>query len=152
MQQLERLQSIIPEVNISYDHLMPKKLSGLYFDNHIKLNAQNDYYKNVEVLGEEIGHHYTSHGHIMDYSKIDNMRQELRARRLGIHLVMPLEKLIECYEHGHWGDIYAMCLHLEIDRSFFYRAIEDYKKQFGSHVHYDGYRIEFEPLKIERVK
>lgn len=151
MQQLERLKSRIPEIHISYDHLMPKGLSGLYTNRNIRLNAKNDYYKNVSVLAEEIGHYHTSYGDITDYSNLDNMRQELRARRFGIKLILPLEKLIECYEAGLWGDIYAMCLHLEIDRSYFKEAVEDYKKQFGHYVKYDGYLIEFEPLNIKRL-
>ena len=39
----------------------------------------------------------------------------------------------------------------EIDRSYFEEAIEDYKRQFGSYVKYDGYLIEFEPLKIKKI-
>lgn len=151
MQQLEKLRSLIPEVDISYDYLMPKGLSGLYYDKNIKLNATNDYYTNVSVLAEEIGHYYTSVGDITNYENVDNMRQELRARREAIKLILPLESIIGCYESGHWGDIYAMCLHLEIDRSYFTEAIEDYKKKFGSYVEYDGYLIEFEPLEIRRV-
>lgn len=150
MQQLEKLRSLIPEVDISYDHLMPKGLSGLYYDKNIKLNATNDYYTNVSVLAEEIGHYFTSYGDITDYKHVDNMRQELRARREAIKLILPLESIIECYESGYWGDIYAMCLHLEIDRSYFYEAIKDYKMKFGSYIMYDGYLIEFEPLKIEK--
>jgi hypothetical protein len=151
VQQLERLISRVPEVNITHDYLMPKSLDGIYYDDNIRLNANNDYYKNVAVLAEEIGHYYTSSGHITNYRDINNMRQEIRARRVGIKLVLPLENLIDCYEKGHWGDLYAMCLHLEIDRSYFEEAIEDYKRQFGSYVKYDGYLIEFEPLKIKRI-
>lgn len=148
MQQLEKLIAQVPEVNISYDHFMPKALKGFYYDNNINLNPENDYYQNVAVLAEEIGHYYTSYGDITDYSKIDNMKQEFKARREAIKLVIPLEKIIECYELGIWGDIHEMCNHLEVDYEFLKYAIEDYKKKFGSYVKYDGYKIEFEPLRI----
>ena len=89
------------------------------------------------------------------YSKEDNInaaRQELKARRFGFKLAVPLEKLIKCYKQGVWGDVYEMCLTMQIDRSYFYAAIEDYKKQFGTYVKYDGYYIQFEPLDILEIK
>lgn len=150
MQQFEKLLTKIPDVSISYDNFMPKGLAGLYEPNKIRLNPKNDYYKNVSVLAEEIGHYYTSHGVITDYSNIDNMKQEHKARRYAVKLVMPLEKLIECFEENIWGDEYEICSHLEITPDFFQFAVEDYKKQFGAYVKYGKYLIRFEPLSIER--
>lgn len=151
MKKLEKLQSLIPEVSVSYDHFMPKGLSGFYEPNKIRLNSRNDYYKNVEVLAEEIGHHFTSYGDISDYRMIKNMQQEHRARRYAIKLIMPLEKLIECYELNVWGDKYEICIHLEITPEYFDSAVKDYIKKFGHYVKYDGYKISFEPLSIEKL-
>lgn len=151
MQKLEKLMSTVPEVNVNYDHLMPKSLKGLYYDENIKLNTRNNYYQNVEVLAEEIGHYKTSFGHIHDYSKVTNMKQEHVARRYAIKLIMPLEKLIECYEQGIWGDKYEVCEHLEITTNFFDKAIEDYKKKFGYYVKYSGYYINFADLEINKL-
>lgn len=151
MQKLEKLMMKIPDVQVMYDQYMPKGLSGLYEPNKIRLNSSNCYYKNVEVLAEEIGHHYTSHGVITDYTNIDHMKQEHKARRYAVKLVMPLEKLIECYEQNVWGDMYELCAYLEITPDFFAYALEDYKKQFGSYVKYGGYLIEFDPLKLKKV-
>lgn len=151
MQQLEKLIAQVPEINISYDRFMPKSLKGLYYDNNIKLNPSNDYYYNVGILAEEIGHHMTSYGNITDYSKVNNMKQELKARRAAIKLVIPLERLIECYELNIWGDKYEICSYLEITPDFFNTAVEDYIKKFGKYVKYDGYRISFEPLSIKKL-
>lgn len=151
MQKLEQLTSIIPDVKVTYDHLMPKALAGLYSTNRIRLNARNDYYKNVEVLAEEIGHHYTSFGDISDYSNINSMKQEHRARRYAIKLILPLEKLIECYHSDVWGDKYEICTHLEITPEYFDSAVKDYIKKFGHYVKYDGYKISFEPLSIKKL-
>lgn len=151
MQQLEKLIAQVPEVNIAYDQFMPRNLKGLYFDNNIRLNMNNDYYQNVGILAEEIGHYKTSYGHIQDYSKIENMKQENRARRYAIKLVMPLEKLIECFNMNIWGDKYEVCNYLEITPEFFDSAVEDYIKKFGKYVKYDGYKIYFEPLNITKL-
>lgn len=139
-----------------------RKVKGLYKrDKHLPnglvlLNDEYDHYIQNGVLAEEIGHHETSYGKITGvYSKQDNInaaRQELKARRYGFKLAVPLEKLIKCYKQGIWGDIYEMCLLMQIDRSYFYEAIEDYKKQFGNFVKYDGYFIQFEPLQINKIK
>lgn len=151
MQKLEQLASKVPEVDVDSRSLLPKGLSGIYYDYKIKLSHENDYYKNIEVLAEEIGHYYTSNGNITNYKSINNMRQEVRARRFGVKLVLPLESLIDCYKKGMWGDISSMCLHLEINAEYFEDAIKNYKEQFGSYVKYDGYLIEFEPLDIKEV-
>lgn len=160
MQLRERLLDPYPNMTIEYDEDMPAKMGGLYeryfeYPNGIiTITNKLNYYIQNGHLAEEIGHHETSYGDILSvYNKqynVDSARQELRARRFGHKLILPLEKLIECYKKGLWGDIYEMCLHLEIDRVHFNEAIEDYKAKFGLYVRYSGYLIQFEPLKIEK--
>ncbi|PKE17802.1 ImmA/IrrE family metallo-endopeptidase [Macrococcoides caseolyticum] len=160
MQLRERLLDPYPNMVIEYDEDMPVKMGGLYeryfeYPNGIITLADRlNYYMQNGHLAEEIGHHETSYGDITNAYRrqynVDAARQELRARRYGHKLILPLERLIKCYEHGHWGDIYEMCLCLEIDRSHFKNIIDDYKSKFGQYVKYDGYRIQFEPLKIEK--
>lgn len=160
MQVREKLLSNYPKLTIEIDDELPSKLGGLYEryidcpHGNIVLSGKIDYYIQNGHLAEEIGHHETSYGNITNAYRrqynVDAARQELRARRYGHKLILPLERLIKCYEHGHWGDIYEMCLCLEIDRSHFKNIIDDYKSMFGHFVKYDGYRIQFEPLKIEK--
>lgn len=151
MQQLEKLMECVPELKVTYDAYMPKGLSGLYHKDHIRLNPENSYEKNVGILAEEIGHYLTSNGDITDYSDTNNMKQELVARREALKMLLPLDKLIECYENGIWGNVHEVCEYLEIDTQFFEYAIADYKKQFNMHIDYKGYRIVFEPLSIKKI-
>lgn len=160
MQLREKLLAPYPKLELVYDKYMPGKFGGMYERNYeypfglITLSDKLNYYLQNGHLAEEIGHHETSSGNLLGfYNKpynVDIARQELRARRFGHKLILPLEKLIYCYEHGHWGDIYEMCLCLEIDRSYFNKAIEDYKARFGAYVKYRGYTITFEPLSIKK--
>lgn len=160
MQLREKLLDPYPKIELIFDKNMPRKFGGLYECNSdypfglITLSDKLNYYLQNGHLGEEIGHHETSYGNLLSYYNkpynINFARQELRARRFGHKLVLPLEKLIHCYEHGHWGDIYEMCLCLEIDRSYFNKAIEDYKSKFGNYVNYREYTITFEPLTISK--
>jgi len=164
MQLREELFYRYPNVKLEVDNNMPLKQGGHYErdeidpDGYIILTGRANYYTQNGFLAEEFGHHETSYGDILSaYRKstkdhIDSLRQELRARRYGYKLAVPLEKLIKCYKQGVWGDVYDMCLTMQIDRSYFYEAIKDYKKQFGSYVKYDGYYIQFEPLDIKKLE
>ncbi|TDM15725.1 hypothetical protein [Macrococcus bovicus] len=161
MQVREKLVNQFPEVSVQYDPMMPVKFGGLYERNHLHPNGlilltdKLNYYLENGILGEEFGHHVTTTTDITGYYRkpynVNAARQELRARRFGHKLLIPLEQLIDCYENGCWGDIYAMCLHLEIDRSYFSIVIEDYKSKFGLWIEYEGYLIGFEPLDIKKL-
>ncbi|OEK70864.1 hypothetical protein AST02_05230 [Staphylococcus equorum] len=158
MQMREELLSNYENLSVVETQFPVDKVKGYYKRNKylpnglVILNNDYDHYIQNGVLAEELGHHETSYGNITGvYSRKDNInaaRQELKARRYGFKLAVPLEKLIKCYKQGVWGDLYEMCLLIQIDRSYFFEAIEDYKKQFGNYVKYDGYFIQFEPLKI----
>ena len=144
----EKLENLIPGMKITYMN-MPDKLKGLTCRDEIYLNTNLiNYYHTTPILAEEIAHHLTSNGDITNYKNINNMKQEVVARRYAHHLVVPLHKLIECYELGLWGDIYEMCMHLEIDCSYFNKVIEEYKKIYGTEVKHKNYLIQFEPLNI----
>lgn len=162
MQVREELLNNYENLHVVETEFPVDKIKGYYKRNKhlpnglVLLNDKYDYYIQNGVLAEELGHHETSYGDILGaYTKEDNInaaRQELKARRFGFKLAVPLEKLIKCYKQGVWGDVYEMCLTMQIDRSYFYAAIEDYKKQFGTYVKYDGYYIQFEPLDIAEIK
>lgn len=144
----EKLENLIPGMKITYMN-MPDKLKGLTCRDEIYLNTNLiNYYHTTPILAEEVAHYLTSNGDITDYKDINNMKQEVVARRYAHKLIIPLHKLIECYELGLWGDIYEMCMHLEIDRSYFKKVIEEYKKIYGAEVKYRDYIIQFEPLNI----
>lgn len=82
---------------------------------------------------------------------INDLRQELKARRYGYDLALSLQRLIDCYVQGVWGNVYDMCMSMGIDRSYFKQVIEDYKVRYGPFVEYNGYIINFMPLDIEKV-
>ena len=57
------------------------RIKGLYSDNVILIskNLTSDIEKYC-VLAEELGHHHTTDGDILDQTSVDNRKQELRAR------------------------------------------------------------------------
>lgn len=114
MQLREELMNKYPKVALEIDNEMPLKLGGNYErdeidpDGFINITGKANYYLQNGFLAEEFGHHETSIGNIYDaYSKstkdhVNSLKQELKARRYGYKLVIPLEKLIKCYKKGVW--------------------------------------------------
>ncbi|MGO2206553.1 MAG: ImmA/IrrE family metallo-endopeptidase [Staphylococcus xylosus] len=163
MQLRERLLNEIPQVELDIDSNLPAKGGGYYFrdefDPHgvITITGNVDYYRQNSILAEEIGHHETSSKNILDaYTSsqgisVNSLKEELKARRYGHDLAIPLQKLINCYEQDIWGNVYEMCLSMGIDRSYFHEIIEDYKVRYGPFVKHNGYVINFEPLDIEKL-
>ena len=68
------------------------------------------------VLAEEMGHHYTTVGNILDMESIQNRKQERQARLHGYNRLIGLAGLIEAYEHG-CQNRYEIAEFLEIPRS-----------------------------------
>lgn len=163
MQLRERLLNSIPMVEIEIDNNLPAKDGGYYYrdefepDGVITITGNVDYYRQNGILAEEIGHHETSTKNILDAYKssrglsVNSLKEELKGRRYGYELTVPLQKLIDCYKQGVWGNVYEMCLSIGIDRSYFHEVIEDYKVRYGPFVKHNGYVINFEPLDIKKL-
>ena len=80
------LNSLNQEVQIVETEL-PKSLKGLYLDgiiclsNKLKTKAEKE-----SILAEELGHHYTTEGNILDQSNLNNAKQEESAFRSSLSL------------------------------------------------------------------
>ena len=80
---------------------MYPQLKGLYKNNKILINlkATTDIEKKC-ILSEEIGHHETSYGNILDDNEIVNRKQEVKARRWGYEHTVKINDIIAAYEYG----------------------------------------------------
>ena len=65
-------------------------LKGFYYAGNIAIEKKLSSIEKSCVLAEELGHHYTSYGDIMDQDIVQNRKQELRARLRGYDLQTPL--------------------------------------------------------------
>lgn len=99
------------------------------------------------VLAEELGHHYTTVGDILDQSITENRKQEHRARVWAYRNALGLSDLIEAYKHG-CRNRYELAERLNVTETFLLGAIEDYKAQYGLFTRVDNYVVYFEPLGI----
>jgi len=130
---------------------MYPELKGLYKNNKILINlkATTDIEKKC-ILSEEIGHHETSYGNILDYNEIANRKQEVKARRWGYENTVKINDLIDAYEYGATSS-FEIAEYLEVTESFLIDAIKNYKKRYGHFLELENHFIYFAPyLEIVR--
>ena len=102
------------------------------------------------VLAEEIGHHCTSSGNILDQTNIMNRKQEYRARFYGYNLKIGLSGLIRAYEAG-CRNIFEMAEFLDATEEYLKEAIQCYKSKYGICAVVDNYIIYFEPFAVMKM-
>lgn len=102
------------------------------------------------VLAEELGHHYTSSGDILDQDNIMKQKQEYRARLYGYNLKIGLTGLIRAYEAG-CRNLYEMAEFLDATEEYLREAIRCYRSKYGVCAAIDNYVIYFEPFAVMRM-
>lgn len=102
------------------------RLEGLYVDNAIALSdkiACTD--RKACVLAEELGHHALTVGDISDQTKIENVKQEYKARKWAYNKLVPVEDIIMALQNGH-GEVYDMAEYLNVDEKFLRECLAHY--------------------------
>lgn len=151
MNNYEKLLDIAEKENISvyenYD-FSNTRIDGLYCDGSIALSKDLETEAEKKcVMQEELGHHYTSHGNIIDHHDVSNRKQEHRARVWAYRNAIGLPDIISAYKHG-CRNRFEIAEHLNLTESFLLGAIEDYKAQYGLCTRVDNYVVYFEPLGV----
>lgn len=104
------------------------------------------------VLAEEMGHHYTTVGNILDMESIQNRKQERQARLHGYNRLIGLAGLVEAYEHG-CRNRYEIAEFLEVTDEFLEDCINCYRDKYGIGTTVDNYYIAFIPhLMVGKIK
>lgn len=97
------------------------------------------------VLAEEIGHHLTSSGDILDQNITENRKQELKAKAVAYDIQVGLSGIIDAYEAG-CSNSYTVAEFLGVTESFLKDAIAYYKSKYGLYKNIGEYVIYFEPV------
>lgn len=96
------------------------------------------------VLAEELGHHYTSYGNILDQSNTSNRKQELRARAWAYNKQIGLLGLIRAYEHG-CRNRFEIAEYLEVTEEVLEECLIFYRNKYGVCANIDNYVVYFIP-------
>lgn len=76
-------------------------IKGLYCNETIGINTRIDTTtEKACVLAEELGHHYTSVGNIIDMHNIQNKKQERQARLHGYNRMIGLYGIVSAFTQG----------------------------------------------------
>lgn len=127
---------------------MPMINKGLYADNIIWIKKDQTTSEKLGVLAEELGHHYTSEGDILDQSSSKNRKQERQARAWGYCLLVPLDRLIKNYFKS--ATFEELAESLDITPGYLNDVISYYNERFGCSTVVDGFVIDFSPFRIRR--
>ena len=147
MNSYEKLRQTAAEDNIEIISrpFCSERIQGLYCDGTIAINQNipTEAEKSC-ILAEELGHHYTTTGNILDQTNDWNRKQEYRARLYGYNLRIGLTGIVEAYEHGCTSR-YEMAEYLEVTEKYLEECICCYREKYGACAPVDNYIVYFIP-------
>lgn len=127
------------------------RIKGLYCDGVIAVSKDIDTSaERTCVLAEELGHHLTASGDILDQKDVSNRKQELRGRIWAYNRLIGLTGIIKAYRAG-CRNRYEIAQNLEVTEDMLQGAIDYYRDKYGLCVQVDNYAIYFEPLGVMEI-
>ena len=117
-------------ITLDEKYTFDSRLKGLYIDNNIALSSTLETSAEKScILAEELGHHYTSSGNIIDMSVVTNRKQELHARAWAYNRLIGLYGIINAYRSGCRNG-YEIAEHLNITEEFLNEALQYYRNKY----------------------
>lgn len=132
------------------DGLIVKEKPLKYNNGRIKgrrIAIRQDIETNTEktcVLAEELGHHHTSVGNILDMNDIHNRKQERQARLWGYNKLIGLTGIIRAFRAGCQSR-HEMADLLDVTEEYLQECIDCYRDKYGVCTEVDNYTIYFIP-------
>lgn len=150
MTKYERLLTKAKSHGVDAVEMHFEKDCGYYGDNVAFINKTSTNACKYCILAEELGHHFTSAGNILDQHNHNNIRQEKKARAWGFEHAIPLSVLAEAIDYPCLNRL-ELAEYLEVTEKYLMEAIEYYKQKYGPYVTIGNYTILFEPLKLIKM-
>lgn len=147
MNRLEKLeQEAFEDKVIVHDYYLGEEsLKGIYIDGNIAINTSvNNTAEKACVLAEELGHHHTSVGDIIDMTDIQNRKQERQARLWGYNKLIGLTGIIKAFRAG-CRSRHEIAEKLDVTEEYLQECIDCYRDKYGESVEVDNYTIYFIP-------
>lgn len=137
-------QAHYEDITVYENYIFSDRIKGLYCNGSIALNKDMSEVEKKCVLAEELGHHYTAVGDILDQSLDRNRKQELRGRLVAYNKLIGLRGLVDAYTH-HCHTLSEAAEYLEVTQEFLEEAVNCYRNKYGVYTEVDNYVIMFEP-------
>ena len=147
MNKLEKLEQDAFEANVRVHdyYLGEESLRGIYVNGNVAINTSVD--NSIEktcVLAEELGHHHTSVGNILDMDLSGNRKQERQARLWAYNKLIGLTGIIKAFEHG-CQNRFEIAEFLDVTEEFLEECVVCYRNKYGVGTTLDNYYIMFIP-------
>ena len=122
-----------------------RNIRGLYCDGTIGINRSiaTSAEKSC-VLAEELGHHHTSVGDIINMSDAGNRKQERQARLWGYNKLIGLTGIIRAF-HAGCQNSHEIADLLDVTEEYLQECVDCYRDKYGKYVEVDNYTICFIP-------
>lgn len=112
--------------------------------NNIYLRKDMNTAEKTCVLAEELGHHHTSVGNILDMNDVRNRKQERQARLWGYNKLIGLTGIIKAFQAGCQSR-HEMAELLDVTEEYLQECIDCYRDKYGVCTEVDNYIIYFIP-------
>lgn len=130
------------------EFIFKSDIKGLYSDNCIAINKKIKTETEKKcILCEELEHHYTTTGNIIDLKPIQNRKQELIARKWSYEKLVPLKSIIKA-SYACCTNLYELAEYLDVTEEFLKEALNYYQSKHGLYKEVDSYCIYFSPLTV----
>lgn len=117
---------------------------GRCLGNRIAIRNDLPMDKKADTLAEELEHHYTTVGNILDQNNVSNRKQEQIARFRAYNRRIGLSGIIQGYRQNCRNQ-YELAECLGVSEEFLSGALQYYREKYGLYAEMDGYIIMFEP-------
>ena len=118
--------------------------NGRIYKNRIAISKNLNMSEKKSVLAEELGHHHTSVGNILNMEDLSNRKQERQARLWGYNKLIGLTGIVNAFESG-CQSAYETAEFLEVTVEYLQECIDCYRDKYGICTEIDNYIIYFIP-------
>ncbi|MBB6622540.1 ImmA/IrrE family metallo-endopeptidase [Clostridium gasigenes] len=120
-------------------------LKGLYKNGHVLIDSNIDTAAEKRcILAEELGHHYTTSGNILEQKLVQDIKQENTARQWAYEKIIGIVDLVNAY-NANVTDKFEMAEYLNVTVEFLEETIKYYRIKYGVYYQINNYIIYFEP-------
>ena len=146
MNKFEKLEDVAyqDDVDVLNYRFESNNIKGLYCDGVIAIREDMTIPEKTCALAEELGHHETSVGNIIDMTSAANRKQERQARLWAYNKQIGLIGLVRAFEHG-CQNRFEIAEYLEVTEEFLEECIECYRNKYGICKRVDNYVVYFVP-------
>ena len=146
MNKFEKLEDVAyqDDVDVLNYRFESNNIKGLYCDGVIAIREDMTIPEKTCALAEELGHHETSVGNIIDMTSAANRKQERQARLWAYNKQIGLIGLVRAFEHG-CQNRFEIAEYLEVTEEFLEECIECYRNKYGICKRVDNYVVYFTP-------